>query len=135
MEHIEQAIALPPGKDWQPAGRDRARLHRGAVMTLITAGKAGEAEAHLRTALAEVDEQEEAAEYAHVLYNVAQFHWHLGGFREAFDAAKKSLAVAERLKDLRAVGRAFESLALACHSLGEWEQGLGFDKRRAVLII
>ncbi len=134
VERFEQALTLPPGKDWQPAGRDRARLHRGAVMTLITAGKAGEAEAHLRTALAEVDEQEEAAEYAHVLYNVAQFHWHLGEFREAFDAAKRSLAVAERLNDPSAVARAFEMLALACHSLGEWQQGLDFEKRRAVLI-
>src|SRR5258708_24802030 len=127
MEHIEQAIALPPGKDWQPAGRDRARLHRGAVMTLITAGKAGEAEAHLRTALAEVGEQEEAPEYAHVLYNVAQFHWHLGEIREAFDAAKKTLAVAERLNHPNDVPPAFEMLRLACPSLGDLQQGLAFE--------
>lgn len=78
VDRFEQALALPPGENWQPTGRDRARLHRGAVMALITAGKAVEAEAHLRTALAEVNEQEAAAEYAHVLYNVAQFHWHQG---------------------------------------------------------
>ncbi len=130
---FEQALTLPPGKDWQPAGRDRARLHRGAVMALITAGKAVEAEAHLRTALAEVNEHGEAAEYAHVLYNVAQFHWHQGEFREAFDAAEKSLAVAERLNDPSAIARAFEMLALACHSLGEWQQGLSFEKQRSLL--
>ncbi len=130
---FEQALALPPGKDWQPAGRDRARLHRGAVMALITAGKAAEAEVHLRTALAEVNEHEEAGEYAHVLYNVAQFHWHLGEFREAFEAAQQSLAVAEHLNDPAAIARAFEMLALACHSLGEWQQGLSFEKQRSLL--
>jgi len=133
VRRFEQAVALPPGKDWQPASRDRARLHRGAVMALITVGKAAEAEIHLRAALAEVDEHEESAEYAHVLYNVAQFHWHQGEFREAFDAAQKSLAVAERQSDPNAIARAFEMLALACHSLGEWQQGLSFEKQRSLL--
>ena len=134
VERFEQAVALPPGKDWQPAPRDRARLHRGAVMALITVGKAAEAEIHLRTALAEVDEQEESAEYAYVFYTVAQFHWHQGEFREAFDAAQQSLGIAERLGEPVAITRAFEMLALACHSLGEWQQGLDFEKRRAVLV-
>jgi DNA-binding SARP family transcriptional activator len=133
VRHFQQALALPPGKDWQPTSRDRARLHRGAVMALITAGKAEEAEAHLRAALAGINEHEEAAEYAHVLYNVAQFHWHQGEFREAFDAAEKSLAVAERQGEPVAIARAFEMLALACHSLGEWQQGLAFEKQRSLL--
>jgi DNA-binding SARP family transcriptional activator len=130
---FEQAVALPPGKDWQPAPRDRVRLHRGAVMALIAVGKAAEAEIHLRAALTEVDEHEEPAEYAHVLYNTAQFHWHQGEFREAFDAAEKSLAVAERQNDPSAIAHAFEMLALVCHSLGEWQQGLSFEKRRSLL--
>jgi predicted ATPase len=133
VTRFEQALALPPAKDWQPTRRDRARLHRGATITLITAGKAAEAEEHLRTALTEVDEHEEAAEYAYVLYTVAQFHWHLGEFSEAFDAAQQSLGIAERLGEPVAIARAFEMLALACHSLGEWQQGLDFEKQRAVL--
>ena len=68
-----------------------------------------------------------------MLYNVAQFHWHTGEFREAFEAAEKGLAVAERLNDPSAIARAFEMLALACHSLGEWQQGLDFEKRRSLL--
>ena len=54
-------------------------------------------------------------------------------FREAFDAAQKSLAVAERLNDPSAIARAFEMLALACHSLGEWQQGLNFENQRSLL--
>jgi hypothetical protein len=41
--------------------------------------------------------------------------------------------VAERLNDTGAVARAFEMLALACHSLGEWQDGLRFEQQRAAL--
>jgi DNA-binding SARP family transcriptional activator len=133
VRRFNQAAALQPANGWQPARRDRARVLRGAVMALITAGDADAAEAHLKAALAEVDESEDAAEYAHVLYNVAQFHWHRGEYRQAFDAAQQSLGVAERLNDPAAIARAFEMLALACHSLGEWQDGLRFEAQRATL--
>jgi DNA-binding SARP family transcriptional activator len=133
VARFEQALALPADEGWQPARRDRARLHRGAVMALITAGDTAAAEAHLRAALAEVDEHEDAADYAHVLYNVAQMHWHRNEYREAFDVAQRSLAIAERLNDPPAVARAFEMLALACHSLGEWQSGISFEQQRAAL--
>ena len=130
---FEQAAALPSTDRWQSGKRDRARVHRGAVMALLTAGDTTAAEAHLRAALAEVDEKEDAAEYAHVLYNVAQVHWHRGEFQEAFNAAQHSLNVAERLNDSTAIARAFEMLALACHSLGDWQDGLRFEAQRATL--
>lgn len=133
VKRFNQAAALQPHNGWQPARRDRARVLRGAVMALITAGDVEGAESHLRSALAEVDEAEDAAEYAHVLYNVAQFHWHRGEYQQAFDAAQQSLGVAERLNDSAAIARAFEMLALACHSLGEWQNGLRFESQRATL--
>jgi tetratricopeptide (TPR) repeat protein len=133
VARFEQAIALPPIEGWHSARRDRVRLHRGSVVALITAGDTVAAEAHLRAALAEIDEQEDAAEYAHLLYNVAQFHWHRSEYREAFDAAQKSLGVAERLNDPIAIARAFEMLALACHSLGEWQTGVQYEQQRASL--
>lgn len=133
VQRFNQAAALQASNGWQPARRDRARVLRGAVMALITAGDVDAAEAHLKAALAEVDETEDAAEYAHVLYNVAQFHWHRGEYQPAFDAAQQSLGVAERLNDSGAIARAFEMLALACHSLGEWQNGLRFEAQRATL--
>jgi len=133
VARFEQAIALPPVEGWRSARRDRVRLHRGSVVALITAGDPVSAEAHLRAALAEIDEKEDAAEYAHLLYNVAQFHWHRGEYREAFDAAQKSLGVAERLNETVAIARAFEMLALACHALGEWQTGIQYEQQRASL--
>jgi tetratricopeptide (TPR) repeat protein len=130
---FEQALAFPPGEGWQPARSDRARLHRGAAVALITVGDTTAAETHLRAALAEVDEHKDAADYAYVLYNVAQLHWHRNEYQEAFEVAQASLAIAERLNDPAAIARAFEILALACHSLGEWRTGLGFEQQRAAL--
>jgi predicted ATPase len=131
--YFEQALTLPALNGWQPGSRDRARLHRGAVMTLITAGNMEAAEEHLRSALSQINEHEHAQEYAHVLYNVAQFHWHKGEHQEAFEAAQKSLAIAERLNEPNAIARAFEMLALACHSLGEWQLGLTYEQQRSSL--
>jgi tetratricopeptide (TPR) repeat protein len=109
------------------------RLHRGAAVALITAGDTAAAEAHLLAALKEIDEREDAADYAHLLYNVAQLHWHRNEYQAAFDVAQRSLGIAERLNDSVAIARAFEMLALACHSLGEWQLGLSFEQQRAAL--
>jgi tetratricopeptide (TPR) repeat protein len=93
------------------------------------------AERHLEAALAEIDDQnpEYDAEYAFVLYNIAQLHWHRNEYQQAFDAAQRSLAIAERLGDSIAIARAFEMLALACHSMGEWQRGLQFEEQRSAL--
>ena len=133
VAHFEQALALSPNQGWQSARADRARLHRGAAVALITVGDTAAAEAHLRLALAEVDQREDAAGFARVLYNFAQLHWHRNEFQEAFDVAQRSLAIAEQSNDPAAIARAFEMLALACHSLGEWQTGIGYEQQRVAL--
>ena len=118
--------SLPP--------RDQARIHRLAAMGLLTAGQLDDAAAHLQAALHDLDQSDDdAIELAHVLYNVAQLHWHRNEYREAFEVSQRSLAVAERLNDREAIARAFEMLALACHSLGEWQTGIQYEQQRAAL--
>lgn len=133
VARFEQALALPADEGWQPGRADVARLHRGAAVALITVGDTAAAEAHLRLALAEVDEQADAADYAQVLYLVAQLHWHRNEYQQAFDVAQRSLAIAERVNHPEAIARAFEMLALACHSLGEWQSGIGYEQQRIAL--
>ncbi len=133
VEYFEQAIALPAADGWVSAAHDRVRLHCGAAMTLITAGNTEAAEAHLGQALSEVNAEVDAPEIADLMYNVAQLHWHKGEYQEAFEAAQRSLGVAERINNPDAIARAFEMLALACHSLGEWQKGMDFEEKRAVL--
>ena len=133
---FERALGVPGGENWRPCAADRARIRRLAAVGLLTAGRLDEAAAYLHSALAELDESEEsdARELAGVLYNVAQLHWHRNEFQPAFDVAQRSLTVAERLNDPPAIARAFEMLALACHSLGEWQTGVGYEQQRAALV-
>ena len=133
VEHFDRAIALPASAGWESAPHDRVRLHCGSAKALITVGDTGSAEAHLRQALAEVDEQMDAPEIPYLFYTLSQLHWHKGEYEKAFEFAQKSLHVAERLNRPNAIARAFEMLALACHSLGEWQQGLVFEEKRTSL--
>ena len=130
---IEQALALPPTETWTSTPRDRARLHRAAATVLITGGNLAQGESHLKAALSEVDENEDASDYALVLYTLSQYYWHRNEYQEAYDAAQKSMKIAERLNDREALASAFEMLALTCHSLGEWQSGLQFEHQRASL--
>ena len=104
-------------------------------MGLLTAGRLDEAETQLQRALAELsgEGEEDEIELANVMYNVAQLHWHRNEYPEAFDVALRNLAVAERANDREAIARAFEMLALACHSLGEWQTGMEYEQKRAAL--
>lgn len=130
---IERALALYADGEWQPTRQDRARLHRAAAVALITAGDLSPANDHLDAALGEIDESEDAVIYTRVLYNKAQFHWHRNEYQKAFDVAQHSLSIAERVGDADSIARAFEMLALACHSQGEWKRGIAFEDERSAM--
>lgn len=130
---FDRALDVQGNARWQLRPTDRARLHRRSAMALLTAGQIEPAAEHLQAAMAELDDGDDTRELAYVLYNLAQLHWHRNEYQAAFDVAQRSLAVAERLDDPDTVARAFEMLALACHSLGEWQQGLQFEEQRALL--
>lgn len=130
---LERALTVR-SEHWQPAPADRARIRRLAAMGLLTAGRLEEAASHLQQALDELGEnQRDTLEFANVLYNIAQLHWHRNEYQESFKVAERSLIVAERLNETAAIARAFEMLALACHSLGEWQAGLGYEEQRSTL--
>ncbi len=130
---FEEALAIDDPA-WKPSSKDRARLRRLAALALLTAGRLDEASVHLQQALTELETAgENGVELANVLYNISQVHWHRNQYSDAFDIAQQSLAVAERVNDQAALARAFEMLALACHSLGEWQQGLGYEEQRSAL--
>jgi DNA-binding SARP family transcriptional activator len=130
---FEQALTLLPTQEWKPASHDIVRLHCGAAVALITAGNMEAAEEHLQTALPQIDEKTDAPEYADLLYNLAQLHWHRNEYHQAMETAQRSLVIAERLDKPDAIARAFEMLALACHSLGEWQEGMAYEQQRAEL--
>jgi DNA-binding SARP family transcriptional activator len=118
---------------WKPTNQDIVRVHCGAAVALITAGNIEAADSHLQKALSIMGDNENAPEYADLLYNLAQLHWHRNEYQQAMEVAQRSLAIAERLDKPDAVARAFEMLALSCHSLGEWQAGISYEQQRAEL--
>jgi DNA-binding SARP family transcriptional activator len=135
VARFEEALALAPDETGWPGLGDRVRAHRLAARTLISAGDAAHAERHLRAALEEVgDAGDDSADYAYLLHDVGLWHWHRNQFQEAFEVAQRSLQIAQRLRDSAAIARAYEVLALASHSLGEWQAGLDFENRRSALV-
>jgi predicted ATPase len=135
VARFDEALTLKPTEDWQPPVNDRVKLHRYASRALITAGQADEAERYLQTAMEIIADTDQASlDYAHLLYDVSLWHWHNNEYQEAFETAQRSLDIAEKFDDVQARAQAYEMLALACHSLGEWQQGLGFEQQRSTLV-
>jgi DNA-binding SARP family transcriptional activator len=135
VARFEEALTLAPDETGRPDIGDRVRAHRLAARTLISAGDAANAECHLQAALEDIgDAGDDSADYAYLLHDVGLWHWHRNEYREAFDAAQRGLDIAERLGDSAAIARAYEVLALASHSLGDWQAGLNFENRRSELV-
>ncbi|MFU8772310.1 MAG: ATP-binding protein, partial [Anaerolineales bacterium] len=129
--NFERALAMETTQDWQPNNNEVVRLHCGAAVALITAGDLDPAEKHLERALKKMDHGKDAPEYADLWYNLAQVHWHRNEYQQAMQVAERSLAIAKRLNKSDAIARAYEMLALACHSLGEWQEGVAYERQRA----
>lgn len=128
---FDRALTLTITENWRPNRVEQVRVHRAAARTLITAGDMLAAERHLHLALDEVDSTiQDSPDHVHLLYDLSLWHWHRNDYLESFDIAQRSLTIAERLNDEGAIGCAFEMLALAAHSLGDWQQGLAFEARR-----
>lgn len=131
VQTLDQAVALAHG-DWRPTPGDRARAMRAASLALITSGDLEGAATRLDRALADLPAGD--PEIAATLYNVAQLRWHENRYRDAYQLAERCLAEAERHGDPQILARAYEMLALACHSLGEWRQGIEHVDKRSALI-
>jgi DNA-binding SARP family transcriptional activator len=131
VKNFERALAMEATHNWQPKNNEVVRMHCGAAVALITAGDLDPAEKHLEAALNKMDGDKEAPEYADLWYNLAQIHWHRDEYKQAMQVAERSLEIAERLNKKDAIARAYEMLALACHSLGEWQEGVAYERQRA----
>ena len=128
---LDRAAALSYG-DWRPTPAERAHAMRFASGALVTNGDLEGAETRLERALADLPPGD--PEIAPTLYNIAQLRWHENRHREAYELAERCLAEAERHGDPQVLACAYEMLALACHSLGEWRQGIEHVDKRSALI-
>jgi DNA-binding SARP family transcriptional activator len=135
---LDQAASLAdPESGWRPAPEERARARRLGAIALVTNGDLLAAEARLQEARADLaaapQGREQMHERAQLLYHLAQLRWHEERFAEAYALGEECLRAAEALGKPPLLARAYEMLALACHSLGEWQQGIACERRRGAL--
>ena len=64
---------------------------------------------------------------------LADVRWHSGRSREALEAAERAVKEAESTGRVGERAQAYESMALACHSLGDWRRGLEYELQRGEL--
>lgn len=135
VRDLDAAAALHRPRDgWRPSPGERAFARRWAALALITVGNLEGAKERVEAAIEELAADADDPELAEVLYHLAQLRWHEGRHREAYEAAERCLEAAERRGEPQALARGYEMLALACHSLGEWREGVGFEGRRQSLV-
>jgi DNA-binding SARP family transcriptional activator/tetratricopeptide (TPR) repeat protein len=118
---------------FRPTATQIAMVSRVAALALIQGGRLDEAGKRLDDALLALDGSKNDPELPAVLYLFAQLRWHEEKFAEAKELAARSLAEAEARGDRRAMAKGHEMLALACHSLGAWQEGQAHEQERQAL--
>src|SRR5439155_10830710 len=113
---------------------ERAGARRWAALALINGGDLAAADDRLQRALSDLAPRPNDPELVNVLYHLAQLRWHEGRHRDAYEIAERCLREAEKTANPKAIARGYEMLALACHSLGEWKEGMGFEEKRQSLV-
>lgn len=127
----EAATLLEVAGDGMAAMRVRGK----AVLGHILGGEVAEAAQLLELTEAAIGSQWADYLTARTYYLLAQLRWHNGRYLEALDAAERALAAARSSGDPRERSQAYEVLALACHALGDWQRGVGYELQRQQLAI
>jgi len=127
------AAAVLETPSFRPAPTQIAMVRRIAALASIQGGRLEEAGKHLDDALRALAESKDDPERPAVLYLFAQLRWHEEKFAEAKELAARSLSEAEARGDRRGMSKAHEMLALACHSLGTWQEGHAHEQQRQAL--
>jgi DNA-binding SARP family transcriptional activator/tetratricopeptide (TPR) repeat protein len=132
VRDLDAAAALHGG-DWRPSATETALVKRVAALALIQGGLLPEAGNRLEDAVGALGESKDDPELPAVLYLFAQLRWHEERYGEARELAERSLQEAEARGDRRAMAKGHEMLALACHSLGAWQEGHAHERERQTL--
>jgi DNA-binding SARP family transcriptional activator len=111
------------------SGSDRLEIHRKVALASILGVDMSTAAEHLQAARDLLD-QDPVAE-ARWLIAQALFEWHYNRLEEAAALGKRALDLAEAAGAVVEASQACEILALANFPLGNWDEGLRYEQRRA----
>ena len=132
VRDLDAAAGLEMG-GFRPSAHERALVRRIAALALIQGGRLAEAGERLDDAVAAIGSRKDDPQLPAVLYLFAQLRWHEERYAEAKELAGQSLAIAKALGNRAAMSKAHEMLALACHSLGTWQEGHAHEDERQAL--
>jgi len=131
LEHFERARALLTEGNGESVA-EAIELDRLVADALITMGDYEAAEARLDDALGRVGG--DAQQRSMLLLSQAQLHWSQERHEEARALAQRVVEVGEQSGDPDTLARGYEMLAMACHSLGQWRQGMDYVQRRQKIV-
>lgn len=133
---LSEALEHFRGADDLAAMRVRAKAALGHIIV----GEVGPATELLQSqlsdwerVLASADEGLAPFAPSAALAMLADIRWHSGEHHGALEAAERAVMFADTSGDPAAQARAYESFALACHSLGDWRRGLEYELQRGAL--
>lgn len=126
MGHLEEAAGVASTPE------QRANALRLASLAAVTGGDLERADRYLAEARAAITD--DSPGLPNVLYQTAQLRWHESRYQEAYALSERCLQVAERHADRDALAKGYEMLALSCHSLGAWKEGVDHERRRQEVV-
>lgn len=102
-----------------------------AALAAINAEQVEEGESLLESILANISPEMPDFAVARTYLLLAQIGWHSADHGGAIEAAEKALKAAVSSGDDTEAARAYEAMALSCHSLGDWQKGIEYELSRA----
>jgi len=106
------------------------RVRGKAALSAITLGELEKASGLLQATMEAITDQSPQAVVARTYYQISQLHWHSARHGDALEAAEKALEASLSSEDVSEKSHAYKALALACHSLGDWQKGIEYELLR-----
>lgn len=127
LAHYREAMAVLEPVDPMAGFKARGK----AALAAINAEQVEEGEALLESILANISPEMPDFAVARTYLLLAQIGWHSSDHDGAIESAEKALNAALSSGDDAEAARAYEAMALSCHSLGDWQKGIEYELSRA----
>ncbi len=127
LELFKEAMDVLAPIDHESGIRSRGK----AALAAINAEKIDEGEQLLKSVLDNISPEQPEHSLSQTYLLLAQIEWHSNQNAGALEAAEKALEAALSSGDEAEAARAYEALALSCHSLGDWQKGIEYELSRS----
>lgn len=127
LDLFKQAMIVFEQLDAEAGIRARGKT----ALAAINAEQVAEGGELLQSVLANISPETPEQSLSKTYLLLAQLEWHSAKHNGALEAAEKALEAALSSGDKTVAARAYEALALSCHSLGDWQKGIEYELSRS----